>query len=160
MFECYSEALTSLTDCLCVTVVQPAPVKVKRAFSSDQPSGKAPEGAGSKVVTVKVFVGPTGGPGQVRVVPGAPVSSDHTASNMNLPPKSSQLLMVQVPGLQGQVPAPAVMPTAPRQRMVLQPVQAAPGVQYYRRPDGKLVQLVPISQLRPFNPNQPAPRGE
>ncbi|TKS87256.1 hypothetical protein D9C73_021380 [Collichthys lucidus] len=90
------------------TVLQPAPVKVERAASSDQPSGKAPEGAESKVVTVKVFVRPTGGASQ---------------------------------------------------RMVLQPVQAVPGVQYYRRPDGKLVQLVPISQLRPFNPNQLAPRG-
>ncbi|TMS21242.1 hypothetical protein E3U43_015215 [Larimichthys crocea] len=141
------------------TVLQPAPVKVERAASSDQPSGKAPEGAGSKVVTVKVFVRPTGGASQVRVVPGAPVNSDHMPGNVNPPPKGSQLLMVQVPGLQGKAPAPAVTPTTPGQRMVLQPVQAVPGVQYYRRPDGKLVQLVPISQLKPFNPNQLAPRG-
>ncbi|XP_034722400.1 mucin-7-like, partial [Etheostoma cragini] len=35
--------------------------------------------------------------------------------------------------------------------MVLQPVQTASGAQFYRKPDGKLVQLIPINQLRPVH---------
>lgn len=43
--------------------------------------------------------------------------------------------------------------------MVLQPVQTVTGAQYYRRPDGKLVQLVPIDQLTPVKPTQSAQKG-
>ncbi|XP_069008865.1 MAX dimerization protein MGA a isoform X1 [Embiotoca jacksoni] len=73
------------------------------------------------------------------------------------PSKASQVVMVQVPGPGNTAPLlriPARASTG--QKMVLKPVQTTSGLQYYRRPDGKLVQLVPISQLRPFNPNQPA----
>ncbi|XP_022621822.1 MAX gene-associated protein [Seriola dumerili] len=59
-------------------------------------------------------------------------------------PEGSRLLI--------QVPAP---PPSSGQRMVLQLVQTASGVQYYRRPDGKLIQLIPISQMRPINPKPP-----
>uniref|UniRef100_A0A3B3U4K6 T-box domain-containing protein n=1 Tax=Poecilia latipinna TaxID=48699 RepID=A0A3B3U4K6_9TELE len=41
----------------------------------------------------------------------------------------------------------------PAQRMVLKPVRSSAGVQYYRKPDGTLVQLIPTSQLRPGNPS-------
>ncbi|XP_028251885.1 MAX gene-associated protein-like isoform X3 [Parambassis ranga] len=53
---------------------------------------------------------------------------------------------------------PSCLPTS-SSPMVLQPVQMATGVQYYRRSDGKLVQLIPISQLRSVNPHPPAGRG-
>ncbi|XP_044023006.1 LOW QUALITY PROTEIN: MAX dimerization protein MGA a [Siniperca chuatsi] len=156
-------SVTVLTLPSSPTVVQPAAVKVDQsATSSDPPAGEAPECAGSRVVTVAVYPGPTGGSSQARVVPAASGSSAPTSDSqvsssvvppVNPAPKGSQLLMVQVPGPHGKLPVPALAPCSPLppstgQRMVLQPVQAASGLQYYRRPDGKLVQLVPISQLR------------
>uniref|UniRef100_A0A3Q1JX18 T-box domain-containing protein n=1 Tax=Anabas testudineus TaxID=64144 RepID=A0A3Q1JX18_ANATE len=51
-------------------------------------------------------------------------------------------------------------PTTISQKIVLQPVQTALGVQYYRRPNGKLVRLVPVSQLRSGNPSLPLQRGD
>ncbi|XP_045918360.1 MAX dimerization protein MGA a isoform X2 [Micropterus dolomieu] len=153
-------SVTVLTLPTSSTGLQPAAVKVgQSAASSDQPAGEAPE---SRVVTVTVFPGPTGGANQVKVVPSAFVSSappsDCQVSSSVVPPgnpasKGPQLLMVQVPGPHGKLPVPGPVPGPPLppstgQRMVLQPVQAASGLQYYRRPDGKLVQLVPISQLR------------
>lgn len=44
--------------------------------------------------------------------------------------------------------------------MLLKPVQMASGIQFYRRPDGKLVKLVPVSQLRAVTPTSPAQTGE
>ncbi len=84
---------------------------------------------------------------------------------VNPPPKGSQLLLVQVPALQGNIPVPApapcgLPPTSVSQRMVLQPVRPAPAVQYYYRPDGKLIQLVSINHLKPVNPIQSVQTGE
>ncbi|XP_059209138.1 MAX dimerization protein MGA a isoform X4 [Centropristis striata] len=132
-------------------VALPAPPAVK----IDQSAADTPEGAGPRVVTVKVFPGVTGGGGHFRVVPAA-AGSAHTDSLG--PPKGTQLLVLQVPPPPRKLSVPPPRP-ATGQKMVLQPVQTASPVQFYRRPDGKLVQLVPISQLRPVNPNQPVQRG-
>ncbi|XP_041809644.1 MAX dimerization protein MGA a isoform X4 [Chelmon rostratus] len=155
-------------------VVQAAPVKVNQsAVSAAQPAGETLERAGSQVVTVKVCPRPMGGASQVRVVPGAsgsftPTSAPQVSSSavppVNSAPKGSQLLIVQVPGLRGKVPVPGpapcpLPPGSAGQRMILQPVRTASGVQYYRKPDGNLVQLVPISQLKPVNPNQSVQKG-
>lgn len=82
------------------------------------------------------------------------------ASQVNLPPKGTQLLMVPVTSVPGKVPVLRPAPGSTGQRMVLQPVRTVSGVQYYRRPDGQLFQLVPISQLRPVNLNQSVHSGE
>lgn len=82
------------------------------------------------------------------------------ASQVNLPPKGTQLLMVPVTSVPGKAPVLRPAPGSTGQRMVLQPVRTASGVQYYRRPDGQLFQLVPISQLRPVNLNQSIQSGE
>lgn len=75
-------ALPSHTDRLCATVLQPAAVKLDQsAASSDQPAGEAPEGAGSRVVTVRVYPGPTAGTSQVRVVPSACSSAPTTGNH-------------------------------------------------------------------------------
>lgn len=79
--------------------------------------------------------------------------------------KGSQVLMVEVLGSLGKVPVSGAVtrPPAPptiSQRIVLQPVQTASGLKYYRRPDGKLVRLVPVSQLMSGNPSLPLQRGE
>uniref|UniRef100_UPI0037E7636F MAX dimerization protein MGA a isoform X2 n=1 Tax=Semicossyphus pulcher TaxID=241346 RepID=UPI0037E7636F len=131
------------------------------AASSPQP---VPEGAGPRLVTVRLFPGRTGDSNQVRVVPAAsggsatPTDSQMSRSlGPNPSLKVSQLVMVPAPGLPGKVIVPRLTPstpTSPGQRMILKPVQTTSGVQYYRRPDGKLVRLVPISQLRSVNPTQ------
>lgn len=95
----------------------------------------------------------------------APQVSSSAVPPVNSAPKGSQLLIVQVPGLRGKVPVPGpapcpLPPGSAGQRMILQPVRTASGVQYYRKPDGNLVQLVPISQLKPVNPNQSVQKGE
>lgn len=73
--------------------------------------------------------------------------------------------MVEVLGSLGKVPVSGAVTRPPAtptisQRIVLQPVQTASGVKYYRRPDGKLVRLVPVSQLMSGNPSLPLERGE
>ncbi|XP_029350514.1 MAX dimerization protein MGA a isoform X2 [Echeneis naucrates] len=72
-------------------------------------------------------------------------------------PGNSQLL-IQVPA-PVKVPVLGVAPPPSSQRMVLQLVQAHSGIQYYRKPDGKLVQLIPLSQLRPVNSKLPVQTG-
>lgn len=79
--------------------------------------------------------------------------------------KGSQMLMVEVLRSLRKVPVLGAVtqppaPTTISQKIVLQPVQTALGVQYYRRPNGKLVRLVPVSQLRSGNPSLPLQRGE
>lgn len=56
------------------------------------------------------------------------------------------------------VSSPNTPPTS--QRMALKPVLTASGVRFYRKPDGKLVQLVPVSQLRSAIPNPLLQKGE
>ncbi|KAM6917356.1 MAX dimerization protein MGA a [Lycodopsis pacificus] len=156
-------SVTMLTLPTPPTVFQPAAVKVDQsAASSHRSAGEAPKEAGTQVVMVKVYPGLKGGASEIRVVPVAPVSSapisdsqvsSSVASPVNLAPKGSQLLMLQVPAPPGKLPLPPPPTTSTSQTMVLQPVQSKSGVRYYRRPDGKLVQLVPISQLRSVNPN-------
>ncbi|XP_061698874.1 MAX dimerization protein MGA a isoform X3 [Syngnathoides biaculeatus] len=48
-------------------------------------------------------------------------------------------------------PRPQV-PSSSAIRMILRQVQSTAGVRYYRRPDGKLVQLIPVNQLRASTP--------
>ncbi|KAG9336381.1 hypothetical protein JZ751_002728 [Albula glossodonta] len=49
---------------------------------------------------------------------------------------------------------PSFTPPTPGQRMVLQPVRSSSGTTLYRHPNGHLIQLVPLNQLRPAQPNQ------
>ncbi|KAL7380110.1 hypothetical protein ABVT39_011908 [Epinephelus coioides] len=97
--------------------------------------------------------------------------SSSAAPPVTTAPKGSQVFMVQVPPppAPGKLPVPAQPPGPPPpssssiayssgQRIVLQPVQMASGLQYYRKPDGKLVRLVPLSQLRSVNLNQSTPQ--
>ncbi|KAG7466503.1 hypothetical protein MATL_G00165410 [Megalops atlanticus] len=49
--------------------------------------------------------------------------------------------------------APPFPPLAPGQRMVLQPVRSSSGTTLYRHPNGHLIQLVPLSQLRAVQPS-------
>ncbi|XP_014908013.1 MAX dimerization protein MGA a isoform X3 [Poecilia latipinna] len=89
-------------------------------------------------------------------------SSDSEPQNVVVgppnPPQNStppQPLLIQVPN-PPNVAAPLLPPRItqfPAQRMVLKPVRSSAGVQYYRKPDGTLVQLIPTSQLRPGNPS-------
>lgn len=72
-------------------------------------------------------------------------------------------MLIKVPPPPGTVPVVAPCPPGPApgsQRMLLKPVQMVSGVQFYRRPDGKLVKLVPVSQLRAVMPTSPAQPGE
>ncbi|XP_056152271.1 MAX gene-associated protein-like [Lampris incognitus] len=77
-------------------------------------------------------------------------------------PSKPQMLMVSVPDTSGSVPIPGLPtnPTAPPsavQRMFLQPVRTISGNQLYRKQDGKLVQLVPVSQLKGVSQGQSVP---
>ncbi|KAM8916660.1 MAX dimerization protein MGA a isoform 2-T8 [Spinachia spinachia] len=82
--------------------------------------------------------------------------SSSVASPVNSAPKGAMLLL-QVPAPPGKLPLPVQAPCTPPppsstgQMMFLRPVRSKTGVQYYRRPDGRLVQLVSISKLNPVN---------
>ncbi|XP_041828682.1 MAX dimerization protein MGA a isoform X2 [Melanotaenia boesemani] len=101
-----------------------------------------------------------------------PTGSQSTSSevlpvNLSLgpaPPKTSQLFVVRYPGPHTMVPPSplsSILPATPptNQRIVLKPVQSTSGAQYYRKPDGKLVQLISVGQLRPVTPKLPAEKG-
>uniref|UniRef100_A0A671TVR1 MAX dimerization protein MGA a n=1 Tax=Sparus aurata TaxID=8175 RepID=A0A671TVR1_SPAAU len=154
------------------SVLQPAALKlVQSAASSKPPADEAPEGDVSRLVMLKMFPGPKGGGSLVRGIPRAPGSSSLMSDpqlSSSVAPAGSQLLMLQVPRPPGKLPVPASAPptstststsTSTGQRMVLQQVQTVTGAQFYRRPDGKLVQLVPIDQLTPVKPTQSAKKG-
>ncbi|KAM9355023.1 MAX dimerization protein MGA a [Pholidichthys leucotaenia] len=85
--------------------------------------------------------------------PNSPVSP-HLNKSPTTAVNPPQVILIQVPGSLKTNPLTLVTPQPPTpltptsQKMVLQSVQTVSGVQLYRRPDGKLVQLVPISQLR------------
>ncbi|KAK5607674.1 hypothetical protein CRENBAI_024035 [Crenichthys baileyi] len=76
--------------------------------------------------------------------------------SLNLPTVDPQPLLVQVPSPRKVVNLPP--PRIPNtqfmgQRMVLKPVRSSSGIQYYLKPDGSLVQLIPTYQMRPVNPS-------
>lgn len=78
-----------------------------------------------------------------------------------LPSKGSKLYMVPVLSSSGKVPPlQSPLPASSSQKMVLYPVKSTLGVQYYRRADGQLYRLLPMSQLKPFRQNQPGQTGE
>lgn len=78
-----------------------------------------------------------------------------------LPSKGSKLYMVPVLSSSGKVPPlQGPLPASTSQKMVLYPVKSTLGVQYYRRTDGQLYRLLPLSQLKPFRQNQPGQKGE
>ncbi|XP_034015463.1 MAX dimerization protein MGA a [Thalassophryne amazonica] len=93
--------------------------------------------AGARVVTLKVIRTATAGTSQIRAVSGASSSSGPTSGTHNLIPVPVQLHNLSAVG----------------QKMVL---RAAPGVQLFRRPDGKLVQIISVNQLMPVQPVTPA----
>ncbi|XP_054651631.1 MAX dimerization protein MGA a isoform X2 [Dunckerocampus dactyliophorus] len=66
------------------------------------------------------------------------------------PPTNSQRLMVPPPRTPIRLPVlPCPQPPLSSSvRMVLRQVHTPTGIRYYRKPDGKLVQLIPVSQLR------------
>ncbi|XP_036065932.1 MAX dimerization protein MGA a isoform X5 [Oryzias melastigma] len=75
--------------------------------------------------------------------------------------KAPQVLFLQVPGPRKAVPLSVVAPKAPgsspnQQRMVLHPVPSLSGAKFYRKPDGKLVQLVPVCHMKTITPKAPA----
>lgn len=81
------------------------------------------------------------------------------------PPKTSQVMFIQAPGPLKTIPLshlPQVLPvqTSTGQRIILHPIQPTPGAQVYRRPDGKLVQLIPIRHLKPVPAKAPIQTGE
>ncbi|KAK2826846.1 hypothetical protein Q5P01_021060 [Channa striata] len=129
-------------------------------------AGDAPKGTGTRLITVSMCPNPAVGGSQVRVVPAASDSSTPTDSQVRMPvvrpvnPKGSQVFTVEVLGSLGKPPVPDASSLAPAfpstgKRVVLQPVNTASGVQYFRRADGRLVQLVPINNLRSVNTNLP-----
>ncbi|XP_036927400.1 MAX dimerization protein MGA a isoform X7 [Acanthopagrus latus] len=161
-------SVTLLKIPIAPSVLQPAALKIiQSAASSKPPAEEAPEAEVSRLVMLKMFPGPKGGGSLVREIPRAPGSSSLMSDpqvSSPVAPAGSQLLMLQVPRPPGKLPVPASAPppsisTSTGQRMVLQPVQTVTGAQYYRRPDGKLVQLVPIDQLTPVKPTQSAQKG-
>ncbi|CAJ1074947.1 MAX gene-associated protein-like isoform X4 [Xyrichtys novacula] len=130
-----------------------------------------PEGAGQKMITVKLVPGQTGGTNQATAVPEAPGNSapstdpqqtgslgqnqalgqnkalgQNQALGQNKALAVPQLMLVQTQG------GPSPLPVGGR--MVLKSVQTTSGAQFYRTPDGKLIQLVPINQLRPVPQKQ------
>ncbi|XP_047201133.1 MAX dimerization protein MGA a isoform X4 [Girardinichthys multiradiatus] len=84
------------------------------------------------------------------------VGSSNPSLNLT-PTVDPHPLLVQVPSPRKAVNLPP--PRIPNtqfmgQRMVLKPVQSSSsGIQYYLKPDGSLVQLIPTFQMRPVNPS-------
>lgn len=78
-----------------------------------------------------------------------------------LPSKGTKLYMVPVLSSSGKVPPlRCLLPAPTTHKMVLYPVKSTSGVQYYRRADGQLYRLLPMSQLKSFRQNQAAQTGE
>ncbi|XP_041669410.1 MAX dimerization protein MGA a isoform X3 [Cheilinus undulatus] len=127
------------------------------AASSHQP---ATEKAGPRLMTVKLYPHQIAAASQLKALPTASLGSTHQTGSGS--PKVTQLVMVPAPGLVPcSVPnthGPA--PPSPGPKMILKPVQTTSRDQIYRRPDGKLVRLVPISQLRPVPRDQPMIQGQ
>lgn len=94
------------------------------------------------------------------VVPASRVITNLTQP-LNQPRKTSKMYMVPVLSSSGMVPmTPVPNPTSTSQKIVLYPVKSTTGVQYYRRPDGQLYRLLPMSQLRQFKLKQAGQTGE
>ncbi|XP_036006672.1 MAX dimerization protein MGA a isoform X2 [Fundulus heteroclitus] len=74
--------------------------------------------------------------------------------SLTLMPKDPEPLLIQVPSPQKvvHVVPPRILNTQ-GQRMVLKPIRSSSGHQYYQKPDGSLIQLIPFNQLRPVNPS-------
>lgn len=78
-----------------------------------------------------------------------------------LPTKGSRLYMVPVLSSSGKVPPlQSPLPASGSQKVVLYPVKSTLGVQYYRRADGQLYRLLPMSQLKAFRQSQQPQTGE
>ncbi|XP_057714664.1 MAX dimerization protein MGA a isoform X2 [Corythoichthys intestinalis] len=73
------------------------------------------------------------------------------------PPTGSVRIQPRHPRIPIPTPPHPSIPTSPGVRMILRPVQSPSSVRYYRRPDGKLFQLIPINQLRPIDPAKTSP---
>ncbi|XP_047467070.1 MAX dimerization protein MGA a isoform X2 [Mugil cephalus] len=92
-------------------------------------------------------------PGPPHTVPSAPTTAPSTpdpvpdSTKGPDPHKSSQKLLVTCPA--PPLPLGPMSTQSPVFQSVLQPVQTTSRLRYYRRPDGKLFQLIPISQLGP-----------
>ncbi|XP_068195672.1 MAX dimerization protein MGA a isoform X2 [Antennarius striatus] len=141
--------------------------------SFDKPAAETPDGPGSRVVMVRLINCPQGvacQPGSSAPTPAAQLNSC-VVPPLNPQPKGSQFMMVPVlgpggaapiPGPQGAAPILAPAPCPPKSvsggpRLLVQQLKA--GVQYYRKSDGQLVQLVPINQLRPVQPRSAVQPG-
>ncbi|MBN3298723.1 MGAP protein, partial [Amia calva] len=136
-----------------------------RATRCTQPPARsATSTASSSTTTVSHSTGSTG----ATVTTSSPKSQEEsprpTAPVVSAPGGSipsdrrpgTRLLLIPV-----QPSAPAVRPVTPSvgpplppgQRMVLQPVRSSSGATLFRHPNGQLIQLVPLSQLRAVQPN-------
>lgn len=96
----------------------------------------------------------------VSVVPASQVITNLTQP-LHQPKKASKMFMVPVLSSSGMVPTASVpTPTSTNQKIVLYPVKSTTGVQYYRRPDGQLYRLLPMSQLKQLKLKQAGQTGE
>lgn len=180
MTPCPSKPQSSATELMLKassTVLQPAVKKVNQSAvgSSSQPTGETPEVEGTQFINLRVYPSPVRPGSQFRTVraASAPKTDFEASSSMVQPgnscpgsvaPKGSHMLLVPVQGPGATAPVSGLAPQVPgplttSQRTVLQSVQTASGVKYYRRQDGKLVQIVPVSQLQSANPHMPVERG-
>nr|XP_057947475.1 uncharacterized protein LOC131140773 isoform X1 [Doryrhamphus excisus] len=83
----------------------------------------------------------------------APVKSNHQSAptSGSAPPTGSVLLTLPPPRAPIRLPVLSCPQPPPSSsvRMVLRQVHNPTGLRYYRKPDGNLVQLIPVTQLRP-----------
>ncbi|XP_019732883.1 uncharacterized protein LOC109520224 [Hippocampus comes] len=93
--------------------------------------------------------------------PATAVPALATAASSSGPALTYYFVPPPPPGPRITTPRPSrsAVPTPSTVKMILRQVQSPTGVRYYRRPDGKLVQLIPISQLRAANPNKTGSPG-
>ncbi|XP_048830323.1 MAX dimerization protein MGA a isoform X2 [Brienomyrus brachyistius] len=68
-------------------------------------------------------------------------------------PSPPRMLLIPVSQAVPAVRPATASPITPGQKMILQPVRGTTGTNLYRHPNGQLVQLVPLSQLRAIQPN-------
>ncbi|XP_056867467.1 MAX dimerization protein MGA a isoform X5 [Takifugu flavidus] len=126
----------------------PAPQTIQASVENSGLTGNPPPGPKP---SVKVTIPSTTTASQVIT---------NLTQPLNQPNKASKMFMVPVLSSSGMVPmAPVPTPTSTSQKIVLYPVKSTTGVQYFRRPDGQLYRLLPMSQLRQLKLKQAGQTG-
>ncbi|XP_036397570.1 MAX dimerization protein MGA a isoform X2 [Megalops cyprinoides] len=148
--SCSSKTLPTLGSASCTGTPSPATfVKVPVAMPPASPitvlsisPSLRQEGSSDPKTTVSPSAGSMGPGPRMLLIPVSP-----SASGMRGPVPATR---PSTPGV--HLTAPPFLPLAPGQRMVLQPVRSSSGTTLYRHPNGHLIQLVPLSQLRAVQP--------